>query len=217
MKRASPPNLRLCRPRVQVSESMIDSEYGSYGAPRPLVALFWRSSPPGDAMPGTGALAGDAGVGDAAGQVEREPREIDAVHGRRDAVDARSARVVAELQLVEHRRGEDALQRHDRVLGVRLDVGAAAGHALGLVVRALVAEVAPIDRPVRVQLLIESDVERVFLHRREALELHDVEVGVRRLAGEDHRTRPAKRVVAAASRHRPRARRPRRWAPPRRS
>ncbi len=51
MARSSPPNFTLCAARVQVSESMIESEYGLYGVPRPFAALFWRSSPPGMAMP----------------------------------------------------------------------------------------------------------------------------------------------------------------------
>ena len=41
----------LCRPFCIDSVSMSDSEYGWYGVPRPLAALFWRSRPPGIAMP----------------------------------------------------------------------------------------------------------------------------------------------------------------------
>ena len=119
---------------------MNDSEYGLYGVPRPLAALFCRSRPPGTAMPER-PLAGDPAVGDAAAEIERESRQVDAIDRRRDAVDGRRRRVVAELQLVQHRRSKHALQSHDAVLRIGLDVRAAARDAFRLLVGALVAEV----------------------------------------------------------------------------
>ena len=94
----------------------------------------------GDCDAGRGALSGDARVGDAAGDVDREQAEIDAVDERRGADDGGRRGVVAELELVQHPASHDALQVEHRVGRVVGDVDSPAGHALELVARPLVVE-----------------------------------------------------------------------------
>jgi hypothetical protein len=51
MMRTSPPNFMKWLPDRRLIESATVTEYGSYGAPRPLPALLTRTSPPGIVIP----------------------------------------------------------------------------------------------------------------------------------------------------------------------
>jgi len=46
IRRTSPPTFSEWFPNTCVCVSMNDTEYGSYGAPRPLLAEFCRTRPP---------------------------------------------------------------------------------------------------------------------------------------------------------------------------
>src|SRR5207247_4458955 len=51
ISRTSAPVLMKWLPRRELSESMNDNVYGSYGCPRPFCALLDRTSPPGMVIP----------------------------------------------------------------------------------------------------------------------------------------------------------------------
>ena len=80
---------------------------------------------------------------------------------------------------------EEALQVEDGVGRIGRDVQAPAGHALRVVVRALVVEHADVGRPVVGHLEVEPAAERVLRDVLRVLQLHDVEVGVGRSARQD--------------------------------
>ena len=192
--RTSPPNFTVCAPVFQVS--VVDE--------RERVRVVRRAAAVGGAVlpqqsagnrdAGGRALAGDAGIGDVAADVQRDAGQVDAVDVWRDAVDLGGRRVVPDFSFVHRPRRQEPCSDEDAV-GRLCDVSrAAAGDPFGLVVLAVVAE----EPAVHVQL-VES-----FTSTRAAnefssdvgvrLQLQDVEVGVCRRARQDDRAGGAERV-----------------------
>ena len=130
-------------------------------------------------------LSRDAGVGDVAGEADRDVLEAGLRVG---ALGARRA-VVAELELVDHPVAEDALQVDDRVGRVQRRLEEAAAGVLRIVALGLIVEDPAIHRPVAVDLPVETQAVRVFADVLVRLPLIDVEVRVGRRARQNMRVR----------------------------
>ena len=63
-----------------------------------------------------GALAGNAGIGDASGGIDRDHRQVNAVHRGRGSEYAGQGSVVSELDFVEYARRERAVQSQHGIL-----------------------------------------------------------------------------------------------------
>src|SRR6185436_19880147 len=122
------------------------------------------------------ALAGDARVRNAAGQVDDRGGQVHPRGGGRNADHVRVRAVVADAEFVERAGRENALQRPHGVRGTRFDIEHASRHAFRLKVRSAVGEYSEGRVPVRVQVMIQAGTERVLADSLNTLELVDVKV-----------------------------------------
>ena len=141
-----------------------------------------------------GPLAGDSAVGYLAGNVDRQGRKVDSVHDGRNTIDPGESPVVTELELVEDAASKGGLQGQDTILRNGTDEGAAACDTFRLIVVPLIAKVSCVERIAIVNLVIEPDPARIFIHVDAGLELRDVEVGIGGRVGEYDRVGSAKCV-----------------------
>ncbi len=154
---------RVCLPRhrQRVHER---ERVGSIGRAAAVRRAVQARQPAGHHDAGAGPLAGDAGVGNAAREIDDRGGQIDARRGRGHADDVGIRAVVADAEFVERPAREAALQGDDGVGRIGLDVQHAARHTFRLEVSAAVREHARVGAPLTVELMIEAQPEGVLAH-----------------------------------------------------